>query len=92
MGEITIDDLRQVVAEVVREELSNLATKIDRKDKEELGFDEALAYLKKRRCVNSKSKLYKLTERDIPYVTVGRRRVYKMADLRHYAERKLKTA
>lgn len=90
MEGLTREELRQMMAEVVREELADIRPQIRRKSDDTLSFEEALSYLKSRHCVGSKSALYKMSDRVIPYLIVGRRRVYYMRDLKQYADKKLK--
>lgn len=88
MEGLTREELKQIVAEAVIIALNRTRKKTSANNVEEtLNFEEALEYLRSRNCVNSKSSLYKMDFRIIPYQIIARRRVYMLSDLKRYADR-----
>ena len=89
MENITRHELQQIIADAVADAIGRITSKRNAtaKGNETMNFEEALDYLRSRNCVNTKSTLYKMDQNVIPYKIIGRRRVYYLADLRHYADR-----
>lgn len=91
MENLTRYELQQIIADAVADAIGRITSKHNAPSKgnETMNFEEALDYLRSRNCVNTKSTLYKIDGKIIPYKIIGRRRVYYLADLRRYADRKL---
>lgn len=81
---VSKDELRDLIASVVREELNaRMDDRLGKEDKEYLSVDETCD-----RCHFSKSALYKLTaSRAIPSIKAGKRLLLRKSDVDEYLAR-----